>query len=96
MVAAAAAGITMEQFLRLPPSARRSLERELTRPQVGAFAGSVAYSVTDAALMLGVSVDTLRRHEKDGSFPTIKRDSQQRRVYSHADIDRIAAVLNNR
>jgi molybdopterin-binding protein len=46
------------------------------------------YSATEAARELGISVDTLRRWDREGKIRT-KRDSSNRRVVSHAEIQRL-------
>ena len=46
------------------------------------------YSVSEAAKMLGVSVDTLRRWDRAGRINT-ERDSSNRRIVPAGEIDRL-------
>jgi molybdopterin-binding protein len=46
------------------------------------------YGIGEAARMLGVSVDTLRRWDRQGRIKT-RRDSSNRRVVSAAEIERL-------
>ena len=47
-----------------------------------------AYSATEAARELGISVDTLRRWDRDGRIRT-QRDSANRRVVALEEIERL-------
>jgi molybdopterin-binding protein len=47
-----------------------------------------AYSATEAARELGISVDTLRRWDREGRIST-KRDSANRRVVALEEIERL-------
>ena len=47
-----------------------------------------AYSATEAARALGISVDTLRRWDRDGRIRT-QRDSANRRVVALEEIERL-------
>jgi molybdopterin-binding protein len=47
-----------------------------------------AYTATEAARELGISVDTLRRWDRDGRIRT-KRDSANRRLVAPEEIDRL-------
>ncbi len=47
-----------------------------------------SYSATEAARELGISVDTLRRWERDGKIRTV-RDSGNRRRVSQEEIERL-------
>ena len=47
-----------------------------------------AYSASEAAHLLGISLDTLRRWDRDGRIRT-KRDRANRRVVPAAEIDRL-------
>ena len=47
-----------------------------------------AYSATEAARELGISVDTLRRWDREGRIRT-KRDSANRRVVALEEIERL-------
>lgn len=46
------------------------------------------YTATEAARELGVSVDTLRRWDREGRIRT-KRDSANRRLVAHKEIERL-------
>ena len=46
------------------------------------------YSASEAAKMLGISLDTLRRWDKDGRIETA-RDSGNRRIVSATEISRL-------
>ena len=46
------------------------------------------YSVSEAARLLGISVDTLRRWDRRGQITT-NRDVSNRRIVSAAEIDRL-------
>jgi molybdopterin-binding protein len=46
------------------------------------------FTTTEAARELGISVDTLRRWDRDGRIRT-KRDRSNRRVVTRAEIDRL-------
>jgi molybdopterin-binding protein len=47
-----------------------------------------AYTATEAARELGISVDTLRRWDREGRIRT-KRDRSNRRLVPHAEIERL-------
>jgi molybdopterin-binding protein len=47
-----------------------------------------SYTATEAARELGISVDTLRRWDREGRIRT-KRDSANRRLVSSAEIERL-------
>jgi molybdopterin-binding protein len=47
-----------------------------------------AYTATEAARELGISVDTLRRWDREGRIRT-KRDSANRRVVTRKEIERL-------
>lgn len=49
------------------------------------------FSITEAAQALGVSVDTLRRWDKDGTLTVnrIKVGKREDRRYTQADLDKI-------
>ncbi|HEV3002591.1 MAG TPA: helix-turn-helix transcriptional regulator [Solirubrobacteraceae bacterium] len=47
-------------------------------------------SLGDAARALGVSVDTLRRWDRDGKLATV-RDARNRRLVPQAEVERLAA-----
>jgi len=46
------------------------------------------YTVSDAARALGISLDTLRRWDRDGRIRT-ERDEANRRIVAAAEIDRL-------
>lgn len=46
------------------------------------------FMASEAAAMLGISIDTLRRWDKAGRI-TVSRDASNRRVVSAAEIDRL-------
>ena len=46
------------------------------------------YSATEAARALGISVDTLRRWDRDGKI-TVERDAANRRVVSADEVERL-------
>jgi molybdopterin-binding protein len=46
------------------------------------------YSASDAAKALGISIDTLRRWDRDGRIAT-SRDAANRRIVPAAEIDRL-------
>lgn len=46
------------------------------------------YSASEAARALGISLDTLRRWDRDGRI-TVERDSGNRRVVPAAEVDRL-------
>src|SRR5436853_7740245 len=46
------------------------------------------YTATEAAAALGISVETLRRWDRSGRIRT-RRDSANRRVVSHSEIERL-------
>jgi molybdopterin-binding protein len=48
------------------------------------------YTAPEAARALGISVDTLRRWDRDGRI-TVERDSSNRRVVSAAEVERLRA-----
>jgi molybdopterin-binding protein len=48
------------------------------------------YSATEAAQRLGISLDTLRRWDRDGRIRT-ERDSRNRRVVAAGEIERLRA-----
>jgi molybdopterin-binding protein len=50
--------------------------------------GKAAYSAGEAARALGVSLDTLRRWDRQGRI-RVERDSANRRVVAAAEIDRL-------
>jgi molybdopterin-binding protein len=52
--------------------------------------GRDAYPAAEAAQRLGISLDTLRRWDRDGRIRT-ERDSRNRRVVDAAEIDRLRA-----
>ncbi len=47
------------------------------------------YSVSEAARLLGLSADWLRRGEKCSSFPPAKRDRYGHRYYTREDLERL-------
>lgn len=47
------------------------------------------YSIADAAKLLGVSRDTLRRWEKQQKVAPVRRDRNGDRIYTDEDIQRI-------
>jgi molybdopterin-binding protein len=49
-----------------------------------------SYSASEAAQRLGISLDTLRRWDRDGRITT-ERDSRNRRVVAASEIDRLRA-----
>jgi molybdopterin-binding protein len=49
-----------------------------------------SYSASEAAQRLGISLDTLRRWDRDGRITT-KRDSRNRRVVAASEIERLRA-----
>jgi molybdopterin-binding protein len=50
--------------------------------------GKETYTASEAARALGISLDTLRRWDRDGRI-TVERDSANRRVVPAAEIDRL-------
>jgi molybdopterin-binding protein len=52
--------------------------------------GRDTYPAAEAAQRLGISLDTLRRWDRDGRIRT-ERDSRNRRVVAAAEIDRLRA-----
>ena len=52
----------------------------------------MTYTTNEAAKKLGISKDTLLYYEKEGLLPVIKRDTQNRRIYSETDIDWIFLI----
>lgn len=46
------------------------------------------YSASEAAKALGISIDTLRRWDRDGRL-TVRRDAANRRVVAAAEIERL-------
>ena len=52
------------------------------------------YNVSDAAKVLGVSVDTLRRWDREGRIRTT-RDNANRRVIAATEIDRLRSGENH-
>jgi len=48
------------------------------------------FTASEAAQRLGISLDTLRRWDKDGRIRT-ERDSRNRRIVAAAEIDRLRA-----
>lgn len=53
-------------------------------------------SIAEAAEATGLSIDTLRWHEREQLFPPVPRDSARRRRYSDQDIERIELMLRLR
>ena len=49
----------------------------------------VAYSISQAARLLGLSAEWLRQGEKRGSLPPAKRDRNGYRYYLAEDIERL-------
>jgi molybdopterin-binding protein len=49
-----------------------------------------SYSASEAAQRLGISLDTLRRWDRDGRITT-ERDSRNRRIVAASEIDRLRA-----
>lgn len=49
------------------------------------------YSISSAAMLLHISVHTLRMYEREGLIIPFKRESKQR-LYSRADIERIECI----
>jgi molybdopterin-binding protein len=49
-----------------------------------------SYSASEAAQRLGISLDTLRRWDRDGRIAT-ERDSRNRRVVAASEIERLRA-----
>src|ERR1051325_11440136 len=54
-----------------------------------------AYTATEAARELGISVDTLRRWDRDGRIRT-KRDSANRRLVTLKEIERLRGSRGGR
>ena len=52
------------------------------------------YSASEAAKTLGISVDTLRRWDRQGRIKTL-RDPSNRRLVPAAEIDRLRAVVTD-
>jgi molybdopterin-binding protein len=50
--------------------------------------GRTFYSASDAAKALGISIDTLRRWDRDGRIAT-ERDGANRRIVAAAEIERL-------
>ena len=53
------------------------------------------YSASEAAKALGISLDTLRRWDRDGRIET-RRDASNRRIVSAAEIDRLRGGAGRR
>jgi molybdopterin-binding protein len=53
------------------------------------------YAIGEAARLLGVSIDTLRRWDRQGRIRT-RRDQANRRVVSEAEIERLRASEDDR
>jgi len=51
------------------------------------------YPISSAALLLGISVHTLRKYEKEGLILPYKK-STNHRLYTQRDIDRIKCIMN--
>ena len=51
------------------------------------------YTATEAARELGISVDTLRRWDRDGRIRT-KRDAANRRLVAHKEIERLRGATD--
>jgi molybdopterin-binding protein len=49
-----------------------------------------SYTAREAAQRLGISIDTLRRWDRDGRIRT-ERDSRNRRIVSAAEVERLRA-----
>jgi molybdopterin-binding protein len=54
-----------------------------------------SYSATEAARRLGISLDTLRRWDRDGLIHT-ERDARNRRTVPAAELDRLRAEEGTR
>jgi molybdopterin-binding protein len=52
------------------------------------MSGKETYTASEAARALGISLDTLRRWDRDGRI-RVERDAANRRVVSAAEIDRL-------
>ena len=52
-----------------------------------------AYTATEAARELGISVDTLRRWDREGRIRT-KRDSANRRLVAREEIERLRGTVS--
>ena len=52
------------------------------------MSGKEAYTASEAARALGISLDTLRRWDREGRIQ-VGRDSANRRVVSAAEVDRL-------
>ena len=77
---------TLKAFFRLSPQTRRQVEAEITKdPESPVLIG-------EAAILCGVSEDTLRRYEKAGKIGPLKRDSRGRRLF---DNDALFRVMNH-
>jgi len=50
------------------------------------------YRIGEVAELLGVSVDTLRYHEKIGLLPGVMRSSAGRRIYAERDLARLRFI----
>jgi molybdopterin-binding protein len=53
------------------------------------------YSASEAAKMLGISLDTLRRWDRDGKIATA-RDTGNRRIVAAAEVQRLRGDTNGR
>ncbi|HJY64425.1 MAG TPA: MerR family transcriptional regulator [Ignavibacteria bacterium] len=52
------------------------------------------FTISTAARLLRISIQTLRLYEKEGLIVTFKDKSSKRRFYSKMDIDRINSIRN--
>lgn len=50
---------------------------------------SSIYTISEAARLLGLSAEWLRKGEKQGSLPRAKRDRNGHRYYTPEDIERL-------
>jgi len=54
------------------------------------------YTITDAAIKIGVDPKTIKRWEEAGKVPRAKRDYRGWRVYTSADIDKLLSFRKRR
>src|SRR5436305_1661965 len=67
-----------------------------TRTQnLTAATASDSFTVTQAARVLGISAETLRRMDRRGDAPPSRRDGK-RRLYSLDDIERLRTMVSGR
>lgn len=55
--------------------------------------GALKYGINEAARNLGISVDSLREWERQGTIPKAKRTPGGHRRYSDTDLDRINNIM---